>query len=82
MTNEARIAFRKIRARHLNNREKIGILANLFRNILIDFRFWPRPASTLLCSMFHGNNAAASTACNVSQRSLQRPHLTTAAASD
>jgi hypothetical protein len=43
------MAFSKIRARHLNNRGKIGILANLFRKLLIDFRFWPHPAATPFC---------------------------------
>jgi hypothetical protein len=45
----ARIERSEIRATHLNNRGKIGILANLFRKILIDFPFWSHPASKLFC---------------------------------
>jgi hypothetical protein len=65
---------------YLSDQAKIAF-CDSFPRFLIDFRLRSHRASKPCDPMFHGNKAVASMTYNVSRRPLQRPHLTTVAAS-
>jgi len=65
---------------YLSAQAKIAFCES-FPRFLIDFRLRPHRASKPCDPMFHGNKAAASMAYKDTASPIQRPHLTTVAAS-
>jgi hypothetical protein len=78
-SRQSRITLRSIRATHLNGRAKIVSL-RIFVAV-IDFRFGRIACRSRCDPKFHRNKAAASMTYKDSASPIERPHLTTVAAS-